>query len=46
MKFWHFQTESLYKGQIMDILDAKKATKEDLGLLMAGIHPEKSSKKK
>ncbi|NJN80140.1 MAG: ABC transporter ATP-binding protein [Anaerolineales bacterium] len=36
----------MYKGQIMDVLDAKKATKEDLGLLMAGIHPKKSSKKK
>jgi simple sugar transport system ATP-binding protein len=35
----------MYKGQIMDILDAKKATKEDLGLLMAGIHPANSSKK-
>jgi general nucleoside transport system ATP-binding protein len=36
----------MYKGQIMDILDAKKASKEDLGLLMAGIHPSKSPKKK
>lgn len=36
----------MYKGQIMDILDAKKASKEDLGLLMAGIHPEKTAKKK
>jgi ABC-type uncharacterized transport system ATPase subunit len=35
----------MYKGQIIDILDAKKATKEDLGLLMAGIHPANSSKK-
>ncbi|MCZ2128024.1 MAG: ABC transporter ATP-binding protein [Anaerolineales bacterium] len=29
----------MYKGQIMAILDAKDATKEQLGLLMAGIHP-------
>lgn len=36
----------IYKGQIMDILDAKKASKEDLGLLMAGIHPSTSPKKK
>jgi simple sugar transport system ATP-binding protein len=31
----------MYKGQIMDILDAKKVTKEYLGLLMAGVHPDK-----
>lgn len=36
----------MYKGQIMDVLDAKKATKEDLGLLMAGIHLSTSAKKK
>jgi general nucleoside transport system ATP-binding protein len=29
----------MYKGHIMDILDAKKVNKEYLGLLMAGIHP-------
>jgi len=29
----------MYKGQIMDILDAKNASKESLGLLMAGVHP-------
>ena len=29
----------MYKGQIMDILDAKKVNKEYLGLLMAGVHP-------
>ena len=29
----------MYKGQIMDVLDAKNASKENLGLLMAGIHP-------
>jgi simple sugar transport system ATP-binding protein len=33
----------MYKGQIMGILDAAKASKEELGLLMAGIHPEKNS---
>lgn len=31
----------MYQGQIMDILDADKATKESLGLLMAGIKPSK-----
>ncbi|HCK66668.1 MAG TPA: heme ABC transporter ATP-binding protein, partial [Anaerolineae bacterium] len=36
----------MYKGQIMDVLDAKKATKEDLGLLMAGIHLSAPAKKK
>jgi general nucleoside transport system ATP-binding protein len=29
----------MYHGQIMDIVDAKIASKEYLGLLMAGIHP-------
>ena len=29
----------MFKGQIMDILDAKKVNKEYLGLLMAGVHP-------
>jgi simple sugar transport system ATP-binding protein len=28
----------MYKGQIMGILEAKTATKEQLGLLMAGVH--------
>jgi len=32
----------MYKGQIMDILDAKKVNKEYLGLLMAGVHPDKT----
>ncbi|MCD6577089.1 MAG: ABC transporter ATP-binding protein [Anaerolineaceae bacterium] len=31
----------MYRGKIMDILPAKGATKEMLGLLMAGIHPNK-----
>ncbi|HSL46347.1 MAG TPA: ABC transporter ATP-binding protein [Anaerolineales bacterium] len=35
----------MYKGQIMDILDAKKANKENLGLLMAGVHPSESTQK-
>ncbi len=33
----------MYKGQIMGILDASKASKENLGLLMAGMHPVKNS---
>jgi len=33
----------IYKGRIMDILDAKKASKEQLGLLMAGIHPAENA---
>ncbi len=33
----------MYKGQIMDVLDAKQASKEHLGLLMAGIHPTSSA---
>ena len=36
----------MYKGQIMDIIDADKATREHLGLLMAGIHPSDQSAKK
>ena len=35
----------MYKGQIMDILDAKNANKEHLGLLMAGVHPSESTQK-
>ena len=31
----------IYEGQIMDILDRNEATAEELGLLMAGVHPEK-----
>ncbi len=30
----------MYRGKIIDILDAKQATKETVGLLMAGIRPE------
>jgi ABC-type uncharacterized transport system ATPase subunit len=34
----------MYRGQIMEIVDADKATKEYLGLLMAGIRPEEAAK--
>ncbi len=30
----------MYRGKIVDILPVEKATKEKVGLLMAGIHPE------
>jgi ABC-type uncharacterized transport system ATPase subunit len=30
----------MYRGQIVDVLPIEKATKERVGLLMAGIHPE------
>jgi len=33
----------MYKGHIMDILDADKVNKEFLGLLMAGIHPTETT---
>ncbi|HEY4717855.1 MAG TPA: ABC transporter ATP-binding protein [Anaerolineales bacterium] len=33
----------IYEGQIMDILPREDATPETLGLLMAGVHPEKGS---
>jgi len=32
----------MYKGRIMDIVDANKVSKEHLGLLMAGIHPSET----
>ena len=35
----------MYKGQIMAIVDANKTTKEQLGLLMAGVHPSDTSNK-
>lgn len=34
----------MYKGGIMDILDAKKVDKGYLGLLMAGVHPSEPVK--
>ena len=30
----------MYRGKIVDVLPVEKATKEKVGLLMAGIHPE------
>jgi hypothetical protein len=33
----------MYKGRIMDIVDAKTASKESLGLLMAGVHPTETT---
>ncbi|GAB1469274.1 ABC transporter ATP-binding protein [Chloroflexota bacterium] len=36
----------MYRGQIMAIVDAASATKEQLGLMMAGIHPSESTKQK
>ncbi|NWF64909.1 MAG: ABC transporter ATP-binding protein [Chloroflexi bacterium] len=35
----------IYKGQIMAIVDANTATKEQLGLLMAGVHLSETSNK-
>ena len=29
----------MYRGKIVDILDAAQATKEQVGLLMAGVQP-------
>ncbi len=34
----------MYRGQIMEIVDAGQANKEYLGLLMAGIHPDEELK--
>ncbi|MBI1793515.1 MAG: ABC transporter ATP-binding protein [Chloroflexi bacterium] len=34
----------MYRGQIMDIVEASKASKEYLGLLMAGIKPAEAQK--
>jgi len=31
----------MYRGKIVDIIPAAEATKEQVGLLMAGVHPEK-----
>ena len=35
----------MFKGQIVDIVEASKVNKEYLGLLMAGIHPDDAMKK-
>jgi len=32
----------MYKGQVLDTLDARTATREQLGLLMAGVKQEAS----
>ncbi len=34
----------MYRGQIMDIVPAAQASKEYLGLLMAGIQPDEAAK--
>ncbi len=34
----------MYRGQIIDIVEASKASKEYLGLLMAGLKPEEAAK--
>ena len=36
----------IYRGKLMDILDAAQATKEIVGLLMAGIQPDEEIRKK
>jgi ABC-type uncharacterized transport system ATPase subunit len=36
----------MYRGQIMDVLPGKKATKEQVGLLMAGITQDKEAEPK
>lgn len=36
----------MYRGKILTILDAKEVTKEEVGLWMAGITPDKSSANK
>lgn len=36
----------MYRGKIIDILDSAVATKEIVGLLMAGIHPDEKTIKK
>lgn len=35
----------IYKGRIMEIIDARAANKEYLGLLMAGVHPHETTTK-
>ncbi|MGA7192889.1 MAG: hypothetical protein WBW94_04595, partial [Anaerolineales bacterium] len=34
----------MYRGQIMEIVEAGQASKQYLGLLMAGIHPSEAQK--
>ncbi len=33
----------MYKGQIIDVLPREEATREKLGLLMAGVHPDEAA---
>jgi simple sugar transport system ATP-binding protein len=33
----------IYEGKIMDVLSCEEATRERVGLLMAGVHPEKKA---
>ena len=30
----------MYKGQVIDTVDPREITREEIGLLMAGIHPD------
>jgi simple sugar transport system ATP-binding protein len=32
----------MFRGKIVDVLSAAEATKEGVGLLMAGVHPQTS----
>lgn len=34
----------MYRGQIMEVVEASKASKAYVGLLMAGIHPSEAQK--
>ncbi len=36
----------MYRGKIMDVIDSASATKEIVGLLMAGIHPDEETMRK
>jgi simple sugar transport system ATP-binding protein len=36
----------MYRGKIMDVIESENATKEILGLLIAGIQPDEETKKK
>jgi simple sugar transport system ATP-binding protein len=33
----------IYEGQIMGIVDPATTTREEIGLMMAGVHPETTS---
>jgi simple sugar transport system ATP-binding protein len=34
----------MYEGRIMGIVDRENATRENIGLMMAGIHPDSAPK--